>query len=204
MNVELVAIGPRDVVLTQLEIPLEVVLTLPSATPAYLAVNAAPAQELPTDFVRRVDLFVVNTTEYALIPQLREARLVAVTQRLARSRAARARPPRRRGARARRATGQHRRSRRRVLCRAHPGPRRRCRPGGCVERGLRCRRCGSHRPLGTACARAAALLPDALRRTRIRKKQAAAPHGVTGITDDKCQNPSNLTTRLFRIVRTAC
>jgi ribokinase len=45
----------------------------------YLAVNAAPARDLPDAVLERADLIIVNETEYALIPALRTARRVAVT-----------------------------------------------------------------------------------------------------------------------------
>ncbi len=68
----------EEAVLAQLEIPLTTVAAL-IAAPGFLAVNAAPAAELPASVVERADLVIVNETEYALQPQLAGARLVAVT-----------------------------------------------------------------------------------------------------------------------------
>lgn len=67
-----------EAVLTQLEIPLAVVTAL-GAVPGYLAVNAAPAHPLPAEIVARADLFIVNEREYEALPELADARLVAVT-----------------------------------------------------------------------------------------------------------------------------
>jgi ribokinase len=68
-----------DTVLTQLEIELDLVARLAERHTGYLAVNAAPAQHLPRAVVDRVDLFIVNETEYARLPELAAARRVAVT-----------------------------------------------------------------------------------------------------------------------------
>ncbi|WP_036318688.1 ribokinase [Microbacterium indicum] len=73
------SIGPDDVVLTQLEIPLDTVAAIADARPAFFVVNAAPAQHLPAGVVDRVDLFIVNETEYELLPELARAARVAVT-----------------------------------------------------------------------------------------------------------------------------
>lgn len=74
-----VSFGADEAVLAQLEIPLEVVLALARAVPGYLALNAAPARPLPPELVARADLIIVNETEYALMPECGDARLVAVT-----------------------------------------------------------------------------------------------------------------------------
>ncbi|WP_166972943.1 ribokinase [Brevibacterium atlanticum] len=68
-----------EAVLTQLEISLDLVTELAARVPGYFAVNAAPALPLPAEVVDRADLIIVNETEYSLLPQLQEARLVAVT-----------------------------------------------------------------------------------------------------------------------------
>ncbi|MEU8364575.1 ribokinase [Nonomuraea sp. NPDC048882] len=68
-----------DTVLTQLEVNLDLVVQLVARAPGFIAVNAAPAQPLPPELVERVDLFIVNETEYALMPELQYAKLVAVT-----------------------------------------------------------------------------------------------------------------------------
>lgn len=69
----------QDAVVTQLEIELEVVLELAAAHPGYLALNASPARTLPPELVARADLVVVNEAELAAMPELRDARQVAVT-----------------------------------------------------------------------------------------------------------------------------
>jgi ribokinase len=74
-----VAFADDEAVLAQLEIPMDVVARLASAVPGFLAVNAAPAVRLPAALVERVDLFIVNETEYELLPELSQARRVAVT-----------------------------------------------------------------------------------------------------------------------------
>ncbi|CAM5469839.1 ribokinase [Leifsonia shinshuensis] len=77
--VEGVAFGPGDAVLAQLEIPMPVIVALAERVQGYFALNAAPAIPLPDAVLRRADLVIVNESEYALLPQLAEARLVAVT-----------------------------------------------------------------------------------------------------------------------------
>jgi ribokinase len=72
-------LSPDEAVLAQLEIPLATVAALADA-PGFLAVNAAPAAELPASVVARADLVIVNESEYALQPALAAARLVAVTR----------------------------------------------------------------------------------------------------------------------------
>lgn len=74
-----VSFEPEEAVLVQLEIPLDVVSALAVSVPGFFAVNAAPATPLPDAVVERADLVIVNETEFALLPQLADARLVAVT-----------------------------------------------------------------------------------------------------------------------------
>ena len=73
------ALSADEAVITQLELPLETVTALAAAHPGYLAVNASPAQLLPPELVERTDLFIVNESEYALMPQLHHGRRVVVT-----------------------------------------------------------------------------------------------------------------------------
>ncbi len=68
-----------EAVLTQLEIPMAVVDALVDAVQGFLAVNAAPARSLSAALLARADLIIVNESEFALIPGLADARLVAVT-----------------------------------------------------------------------------------------------------------------------------
>ena len=74
-----ISVGADEAVLMQLELSLEVVRAVAARAPGFVALNAAPAQPLPADLVERVDLFIVNETEYAAMPELRAARRVAVT-----------------------------------------------------------------------------------------------------------------------------
>ncbi len=68
-----------EIVLCQLEIDLQVVEKAAARTRGYFALNAAPARRLPQTLVGRCDLIIVNESEYALLPELAEAKLVAVT-----------------------------------------------------------------------------------------------------------------------------
>ena len=70
---------PDEAVLTQLEISLDLIAELADRVPGFLAVNAAPALPLPAEVVDRADLIIVNEFEYSQLPQLKTARLVAVT-----------------------------------------------------------------------------------------------------------------------------
>ncbi|MFF0903455.1 UNVERIFIED_CONTAM: ribokinase [Kocuria sp. CPCC 205316] len=79
VSLEGVSFTSEDVVLCQLEIELDTVHETARRTPGYFALNAAPARPLPEELVDRCDLIVVNETEYALMPELADARLVAVT-----------------------------------------------------------------------------------------------------------------------------
>ena len=79
VGVDGISVGADEAVLMQLELSLEVVRAVAAQTPGFVALNAAPAQPLPADLVERVDLFIVNETEYAAMPELRAARRVAVT-----------------------------------------------------------------------------------------------------------------------------
>lgn len=74
-----VEIGAGETVLCQLEIDLDVVLDAARKTRGYFALNAAPAMALPAELLELCDLVIVNETEYALIPELADAKLVAVT-----------------------------------------------------------------------------------------------------------------------------
>lgn len=74
-----ILVGADEAVLMQLELSLEVVRAVAARAAGFVALNAAPARPLPADLVERVDLFIVNETEYAAMPELRAARRVAVT-----------------------------------------------------------------------------------------------------------------------------
>ncbi|MFF2620739.1 ribokinase [Oerskovia jenensis] len=71
--------GGSDVLLAQLEIPIDVVVAAALAFPGYVALNAAPARALPRELIDRADLVIVNETEYAAMPEVASARRVVVT-----------------------------------------------------------------------------------------------------------------------------
>jgi ribokinase len=79
LDAEAIALAEGEAVLLQLETPLATVEAVVSSATGFVALNAAPAQSLPPAVIERVDLFVVNESEYALMPELAGARLVAVT-----------------------------------------------------------------------------------------------------------------------------
>jgi ribokinase len=68
-----------DAVLTVLEIPDAAVAAAVRHATGMVVLNAAPARPLDPDLVRRVDLVVVNSAEYAAIDGLDAAGAVAVT-----------------------------------------------------------------------------------------------------------------------------
>lgn len=74
-----VAFAEDEILLSQLEVGLDVVIEAARRHPGFFALNAAPAQPLPAELIQRCDLVIVNETEYQLIPELSDARLVAVT-----------------------------------------------------------------------------------------------------------------------------
>lgn len=74
-----IVIDPHAAVLAQLEIPTAVVEHVAALTDGFFALNASPAGALSTALRDRADLFIVNETEYAALPELRNARLTAVT-----------------------------------------------------------------------------------------------------------------------------
>lgn len=74
-----IRMDPHAAVLAQLEIQAAVVETVVAATDGFVAINASPAGELSPALSARGDLFIVNETEFAALPHLRDARLTAVT-----------------------------------------------------------------------------------------------------------------------------
>lgn len=70
-----------DAVLCQLEVPPETVAAAAAACPAgaLFCVNPAPPAEVPAAVLDRADLVVANRAEFAAVPGLDRARLVAVT-----------------------------------------------------------------------------------------------------------------------------
>ncbi|MGN7150406.1 ribokinase [Arthrobacter sp. SAFR-179] len=79
LSLEEVDFGPDETVLCQLEVGLPVVLEAARKAQGFFVVNAAPAMDLPAELLERCDLVIVNESEYALIPALASAKLVAVT-----------------------------------------------------------------------------------------------------------------------------
>lgn len=79
LSLDGVEFGPDEKVLCQLEVGLDVVLEAARKASGFFVLNAAPAMELPAELLERSDLVIVNESEYALIPALAEAKLVAVT-----------------------------------------------------------------------------------------------------------------------------
>lgn len=65
--------------LAQLEIPMSTVIDAARRCRGFFALNAAPATKLPAELIDRSDLIIANESEFALNPDLRKARLVAVT-----------------------------------------------------------------------------------------------------------------------------
>lgn len=74
-----IVVDPHTAVLAQLEVADEVVAAVAAQTDGFFALNAAPARRLPREIVDRVDLFIVNESEYAQLPELRRAPLLAVS-----------------------------------------------------------------------------------------------------------------------------
>ncbi|OFI38750.1 ribokinase [Arthrobacter sp. SW1] len=79
VSLEGVEFAEDETLLCQLEVGLDVVVEAARRHPGFFALNAAPAQSLPAELVERCDLVIVNETEYELIPELANARMVAVT-----------------------------------------------------------------------------------------------------------------------------
>ncbi|KRE71733.1 ribokinase [Arthrobacter sp. Soil762] len=79
LSLEGVEFGPDETVLCQLEVGLPVVLEAARRSTGFFVLNAAPAMDLPAELLERCDLVIVNESEYALIPALASAKLVAVT-----------------------------------------------------------------------------------------------------------------------------
>ncbi|MDQ0676134.1 ribokinase [Pseudarthrobacter siccitolerans] len=79
LSLEGVEFGPDETVLCQLEVGLPVVLEAARKAQGFFVLNAAPAMDLSAELLERCDLVIVNESEYALIPALEDAKLVAVT-----------------------------------------------------------------------------------------------------------------------------
>ena len=79
LSLDGVEFSPEETVLCQLEVGLPVVLEAARRARGFFVLNAAPAMDLPAELLERCDLVIVNESEYALIPALASAKLVAVT-----------------------------------------------------------------------------------------------------------------------------
>jgi ribokinase len=71
--------GDADALIFQFEIPIETVTNAALNFSGFVAVNPSPVGAVPADLIRRSDLFAVNAEEYRAMPELADARLVAVT-----------------------------------------------------------------------------------------------------------------------------
>ncbi|MEU1973752.1 PfkB family carbohydrate kinase [Microbacterium sp. NPDC019599] len=74
-----IVVDPGSAVLAQLEVADEVILAAATQTRGFFALNAAPARSLPAELISRVDLFIVNEGEYAQLPEIHNADLLAVS-----------------------------------------------------------------------------------------------------------------------------
>lgn len=74
-----VRLAPDEALLTQLEIPVGVVVDVVARTEGFVALNLSPAMPIPDTLASRVDLFIVNETEYASVPPVAGNTLIAVT-----------------------------------------------------------------------------------------------------------------------------
>jgi ribokinase len=72
-------VADAQAVLTVLEVPDEAVSAAAAGAREFFAINAAPARPIPPDVLARADLVVVNRAEYPKIPDLENARRVAIT-----------------------------------------------------------------------------------------------------------------------------
>lgn len=74
-----IELPPHGALLAQLEVSVDIVERAASLTDGFFALNASPARDLPEELFERVDLFIVNESEYERMPRLAAARLVALT-----------------------------------------------------------------------------------------------------------------------------
>jgi ribokinase len=72
-------VEPHAAILAQLEVPPAVVEAAAAATDGFVAINVSPATELTPALRARGDLFIVNESEYELLPDLGTAPLTALT-----------------------------------------------------------------------------------------------------------------------------
>jgi ribokinase len=79
LRADQIEVAEAEVLLCQLEIPIECIAAAAQQSTGFFAVNAAPAQQLPEVVIASSDLIIVNDTEYEALPELRSASCVAVT-----------------------------------------------------------------------------------------------------------------------------
>ncbi len=79
LRIEAEDVAGADAVLTVLEVPEHAVTTAAQHATGLFVLNAAPARPVPPEVLRRADLVVVNSAEYAAMTGLDAAQAVAVT-----------------------------------------------------------------------------------------------------------------------------
>lgn len=72
-------VSPEESVLAQLEVSDDVVIAAAMQATGLFALNASPVRAISPIILRRTDLFIVNETEFAQLPELHDAPLLAVT-----------------------------------------------------------------------------------------------------------------------------
>lgn len=80
LRIEAEDVAGADAVLTVLEVPDHAVAAAAAHSTGLFVLNAAPARPVSPEVLRRADLVVVNSAEYAAVSGLNAARAVAVTQ----------------------------------------------------------------------------------------------------------------------------
>ncbi len=79
LRIEAEDVAGAGAVVTVLEVPEHVVIAAAKHATGLFVLNAAPARPVPPEVLRRADLVVVNSAEYAAMTGLDAARAVAVT-----------------------------------------------------------------------------------------------------------------------------
>jgi ribokinase len=79
LRVDAEDVAGAEAVLTVLEVPDHAVAAAARHATGLFVLNAAPARPVPPDVLRRADLVVVNRAEYTALPDLQDARAVAIT-----------------------------------------------------------------------------------------------------------------------------
>ncbi|WP_205783828.1 ribokinase [Microbacterium sp. 10M-3C3] len=74
-----VRLDPDAPVLVQLEVGDDVLLAAARGTRGFFALNAAPGRPVPAELIARADLVIVNETEYAQLPDVHDAPLLAIS-----------------------------------------------------------------------------------------------------------------------------